>query len=90
MFFSVITFIATVFLGLFVALCTDSVGIGAITSIALIGAVIVYRLHGLYKALVPDNEVVPPTYGEENAEENITPVPEEESYGVNELDDSEK
>ncbi len=64
--------------------------IKAITSIAFVGAVIVYRLHRLYKALVPESEVVFPPYDEENGEENITPVPEEESYGVNELDDSEK
>ena len=90
MFFSVITFVATVLLGLFVFLCTDNAGIGAIASIALVGAIVVHMLHRLHKALVPESEVVFPPYNRDDVETDMTPVSEEESYGVNEPDDSEK
>ena len=89
MFFAIITFLVTVFIGFFVALFTGSTGLGAVAAIALVGAVVVYRLHRIYKLLVPDYQVLPPYVEDETDEEEPVPVPEEESYGVNELDDEE-
>ena len=91
MFSAMLTFVLTVIVGFCVASWSNSGEFGIMIAIAFAAAVIVYKLTRLHKALVPENEpVFPDDTAEDDNDEVIEEVPEEESYGVNDLADDEE
>ena len=91
MFSAMLTFVLTVIVGFCVASWSNNGEFGIMIAIAFAAAVIVYKLTRLYKALVPENEpVFPDDTAEDDNDEVIEEVPEEESYGVNDLADDEE
>ncbi len=90
MFSAIITFVGTVVVAFLVGSLSNSSFWAILAAIAFVGAVIVYKLNRLYKALVPESEPTFDDTPEEDDDEVIEEVPEEESYGVNDLTDDEE
>lgn len=90
MFSAITAFVLTVVVGFCVASWSGNGDFGNMVAIAFAGSVIVYKLSRLYKALVPESRPVFPDDTVEEDDEVIEEIPEEESYGVNDLTDDEE
>ncbi len=89
MYVAITAVIASLFVGCVVGSLTSSEELFVLTSAAVAFGILIYRIESLRKAILSAKESAPVKTPEKEEVTMTEPVPEEESYGVNELPDEE-